>query len=36
MTEDIILAILLFGIVGVCGVISLTSPKREKTEDHIV
>jgi len=36
MTEDIILAMLLFGFVGVCGVISLVFPKREKTEDHIV
>jgi hypothetical protein len=36
MTEDIILAMILFGIVGVCGVISLTSVKKEKQEDHIV
>ena len=36
MTEDIILAMLLFGIVGVCGLISLVFPKIEKTEDHIV
>jgi hypothetical protein len=36
MTEDIILAMLLFGIVGVCGIISLTSHRKEKTEDHIV
>jgi hypothetical protein len=36
MSEDIILAIFLFGIVGVCGIISLTSHKKEKPEDHIV
>jgi hypothetical protein len=34
MSEDIILAIFLFGIVGVCGI--LTSRKKEKPEDHIV
>ena len=36
MSEDIILGMLLFGIVGVCGIISLTSRRKEKPEDHIV
>lgn len=35
MTEDIILAIFLLCIVGVCGVISLTSVKKEKPEEDI-
>jgi hypothetical protein len=36
MSEDIILGMLLFGIVGVCGIISVTSHRKEKPEDHIV
>ena len=36
MSEDIILALILFGVMGVCGVVSLTSQRREKTEEHIV
>lgn len=36
MSEDIILAIFLFGIMGICGVVSLTSSRREKTEEDIV
>uniref|UniRef100_A0A6C0DJ88 Uncharacterized protein n=1 Tax=viral metagenome TaxID=1070528 RepID=A0A6C0DJ88_9ZZZZ len=36
MSVDIILGIILFCVFGVCGVISLVFPKREKTEDHIV
>ena len=36
MTEDIILGMLLFGLIGVCGIISVTSSKKEKPEDHIV
>ncbi len=35
MSEDIILGLILFGIMGVCGVISLTSQPK-KTEDDIV
>ena len=36
MTEDIILALILFSIIGVCGVVSLTSRKRQKPEEDIV
>ena len=36
MSEDIILGMLLFGIVGFCAIISLTSRNKEKSEDHIV
>ncbi len=36
MSEDIILALILFSIMGICGVVSLTSQRREKTEDDIV
>ena len=35
MTEDIILCILLFSIMGICGIVSLTSQPK-KTEEHIV
>jgi hypothetical protein len=35
MSEDIILCMLLFSIIGICGVISLTSQPK-KTEDDIV
>ena len=35
MTEDIILCIFLFCIVCVCGIISLTSTKKEKPEEDI-
>ncbi len=36
MTEDIILCMLLFSIIGICGVVSLTSQKRQKPEEDIV
>lgn len=36
MSEDIILGMLLFSIIGICGLVSLTSIKREKTEEDIV
>lgn len=36
MTEDIILCMLLFSIVGFCAIISLTSQKRQKPEEDIV
>jgi hypothetical protein len=36
MSEDIILALILFGVMGICGIVSLTSSRREKTEEHIV
>ena len=36
MSEDIILALILFGVMGICGIVSLTSSRMEKTEEHIV
>jgi hypothetical protein len=36
MTEDIILALILFGVMGICGIVSLTSSRRGKTEGDIV
>lgn len=38
MSIDIILALMLFGIIGCCGIVSLISSgcKREKIEEHIV
>jgi len=37
MSIDIILALMLFGVIGCCGIVSITSSrKREKIEEHIV
>jgi len=36
MSMDIILALMLFGVIGCCGVVSLTSQRRQKPEEDIV